>query len=203
MKALLTAVVVLLILPYATYAQEGLYAPRLPGDTVLVRVANLSNEEYGDIDIGPITYATPGPKSVGPYRPVPPGIFMVGSPSDSVLFSPEPGAFATIVVTPEGGLALCTDERHADPARAQLVLYNFSGSNVDFTSLEPAAMLVSGVDDGASGKIVVNAISLLAAVVQDGELLFDARITAERGSSYSVFAVPDGGFVSEASVASE
>jgi len=201
----LTTIVALLgtVCTLAASAQDGLYAPRTAGDTVFVRVANMSTGEYGDIDVGPIRYRTPAPGSAGPYRPVAPGIYMAGSPSESVLFTPDPGSFATIVITPDRSLVVISDEKHSDPARAQLVVYNFSGGTIDFESRDPAAMLVPGVAPGASGTIVVNAVSLEPAATRDGEVLAHDRIRAERGASYSLFVSPDGGFIVEASVAAE
>lgn len=203
MKLSTIAVLAVLFLPLPAIAQDGLYAPRAAGDTVFVRVANLSDREYEDIDVGPIRYHAPAPGSAGAYRPVAPGIYMVGSPSESVLFTPDPGSFATIVITPNGTLSVVSDERHRDPARAQLVMYNFSGSAVDFESLDPAAMLVPSVPDETSGMIVVNAVSLEAAAVRDGEVLVQSRVEAKRGASYSLFVTTDGGFTVEASVATE
>lgn len=189
--------------PCATGAQDGLYAPRTAGDTVFVRVVNLSDGEYGTIDIGPIGYDAPSSGSAGDYRPVAPGIYMVGSPEESVLFTPDPGSFATVVITPEGRMSIIPDQRHTDPARAQLVVYNFSGGTVDFESLDPPAMLVPQVAHGASGTIVVNAIPLETAATRDGEILVRRRIDTERGSSYSLFVTTDTGFIAEAAVASE
>lgn len=203
MKSFSITAATLFALAAFAYPQEGLYAPRTPGDAVLVRVANLSDGVHDDIDIGPVRYPAPAARSVGAYRSVPLGIYMVGSPSGSVFFSPEPGSFATIVIAPDRSISIVPDEAHTDPARAQIVFYNFSGAVIDAESLDPPAVFARGVEDGESAMVVVNAITLLAAARSNGEVLVSRRIVAERGSSYGLFVLSDGGFVVEASVAAE
>ncbi len=203
MKSVALLVAGMIAVSAIAVAQEGLYAPALPEDAALVRVANLSGTDVNVLDIGPLRYAVPGPGTVGPYRTVRPGIFIVGLRDRTVLFSPEPRSFTTVVLTPDGGTVALVDQVHTDPARAQLVFYNFSGRPMSFESLQPAAVFAPVVASGDTYTVVVNAIAVTIAAKTDDVVYVSEEVTLSRGSSFSLFADSTGGFLGEAVVVSE
>jgi hypothetical protein len=110
----------------AVRAQDGLYAPSVPTDAALVRVVNLQTSKPAPrVDIGPLRFAPVAAGEVTPYRPAPPGVYVVGGRAAGVEFLPEPGKFYSIVADSDGALTVVEDEAHRDPARAQIVLFQF------------------------------------------------------------------------------
>lgn len=188
------------------FAQDGLYAPRVPGDASMVRVANLSSAESPRIDIGAVRFGAVPAAEVTPYRSVPPGIYMVGGRARGVMFSPGPASFNTIVVSPAGEIVVLVDQAHRDPARAQLVLYNFAGNAADLIATRPEATVFESVLPGESEAVAVNAIPIdLAARVNGGSAAYPVggTLAMERGASYSVFVTPDGAMLRTAAVATD
>jgi hypothetical protein len=185
-------------------AQDGLYAPSVPSDAALVRVANLHGTDASPrLDMGPVRFAPVGAGEVTPYRPTPPGIYIIGGRASGVEFFPEPGGFYSIVVDPAGELVVVRDEAHRDPARAQIVLFNFSGETVDLASIEPPAAIFGSVPSGSARSVAVNAIAVDLAVEAGGEELLRQRVQLERGDSYGIFVAPGQVFIEAASVATD
>ena len=185
-------------------AQDGLYAPQVPGDAALVRVVNLrADGAPSRIDIGAVRFPPLEPGEITPYRSVPAGVYMVGGRAAGITFSPQQGSFVTVVVTPDGSLRLVTDEAHRDPARAQLVFYNFGTGVASLVSRDPAAAIFSEVPAGEVRTRAVNAISVDLAVDSGDRERYRGALELERGESYSVFVTPEDVFVRTASVSTE
>jgi hypothetical protein len=185
-------------------AQDGLYAPSVPTDAALVRVANLRDSELSPrLDMGPVRFSSLPAGEVTPYRPTPPGVYIIGGRAAGVEFFPEPGAFYTIIVDPDGALVVVRDEAHRDPARAQIVLFNFSGEPADLVSIEPEAPIFRAVPAGGARSIAVNAIAVDLAVEADRGEVFRRRVQLARGESYGIFVGRVQAFLETASVATE
>jgi hypothetical protein len=123
-----------------------------------------------------------------------------------VEFFPEPSMFYTIVVDPDGALVVVRDEAHRDPARAQIVLFNFSDDTVDLASIEPAAPIFTAVPGGSARAIAINAVAVDLAVHGDepgAPELFRQRVQLERGESYGIFVGRERAFLEAASVATD
>jgi hypothetical protein len=188
----------------AVRAQDGLYAPSVPTDAALVRVVNLQTSKPAPrVDIGPLRFARVAAGEVTPYRPAPPGVYVVGGRAAGVEFLPEPGKFYSIVADSDGALTVVEDEAHRDPARAQIVLFNFRDETVSLASVEPAAAIFPAVPPGGSRTIAVNAISVELTVEERGDELFRRRLQLERGESYGIFVGRERVFLEAASVATE
>ncbi|MFW5695071.1 MAG: alginate O-acetyltransferase AlgF [Alkalispirochaeta sp.] len=185
------------------FGQDGLYAPRVPDDAALVRVANLhGSDDSPRLDVGRERFAPRAAGDVGPYRAVPPGVYILGG-AGGVDFTPEPGRFYTIIVDHNGELTVLQDEAHTDPARAQLVLYNFSDSPADLVAVPGDTVIFEEVSSGRSETIAVNAVSVELSVRSDGEEHARRKLDLERGESYALFVGPEDVVVAAAAVSSE
>lgn len=185
-------------------AQDGLYAPSVPEDAALVRVVNLqSSSPSPRIDTGPVRFPPVSAGEITPYRPVPPGVYIIGGRAAGITFSPKPATFVTIAVLPDGTLELIEDTPHRDPARAQLVLVNRGDTPATLLSRDPAATIIADVPDGNEGVRAVNALAIELAVEAGGDVVFSQPLTLARGESYTVFVTPDGAVLHTASVAPE
>ena len=203
MKRLLLALL-LLASAGALFSQDGLYAPSVPEDAALVRIVNATSEPL-EIDLGPLRYEV-GSRSASAYRPLQPGIFVVAVGGERTVVEPPARAFLSLVVSP-AGITVFTDERHTDPARSQLVVYNVGSQPLEFRALSPEAGLVPDVMPGASGARVVNAIRVEVGAFVGDDPVATARLDLERGESYALVVPASGsgvpGFVVRASVSSE
>lgn len=188
----------------ALFSQDGLYAPAVPEDAALVRVVNATDDPLS-LDLGPNRYEVAG-RSASAYRPLQPGIFVVAIGGERTVVEPSARAFLSLVVS-ETGVVVFTDERHGDPARAQLVIYNLASRPVGFRAVTPQAVLVPEVAPGASAVRVVNAIPVEVGAFAGDEALVTAELDLERGESYALVVPPAeadaSGFTVRASVASE
>lgn len=178
-----------MILAIATAtAQDGLYAPRVPGDAALVRVVNLDSAGSSPrIDAGAVRFDALAPGTAGPYRPVAPGVYLVGGRGRSTELHPAAGGFHTIVTLAGGEIRVFRDEAHRDPARTQVVLYNLSAAETSLVSVDPAGTLIEGVQAGESAAVVVNAIPVELSALRDGVEVLRRSVVLERGASYAVF----------------
>ncbi|MEX2444359.1 MAG: alginate O-acetyltransferase AlgF [Alkalispirochaeta sp.] len=185
------------------FGQDGLYAPSVPDDAALVRVVNLhSRDESPRLDLGRERFAALPAGEVGAYRPVPPGIYILGG-AGGVEFTPESGQFYSIVADRDKELRVVTDEVHADPARAQLVLYNFSDSSADLTAVLGETMVLEGVEPYRSEAITVNAITVELSVRVAGDERLRREFDLQRGESYGFFVGSEQVVVAAATVSSE
>lgn len=185
------------------FGQDGLYAPSVPEDAALVRVANVHGmEESPRLDVGRERFAPLPARQVSAYRPVPPGIYILGG-AGGVDFSPAPGRFYTIVADHGDVRAVVRDEAHTDPARAQLVLYNFSEAPAGLFAAPGDAIVFDNVPPGGSEVIAVNAIAVALSVRVDGDERMRRDLELERGESYGIFVGAEQVFVAPAVVTSE
>ena len=192
------------------YGQEGLYGSSAPEDASMVRVISAATgDESITIDVGPVRFPDIEPRTGTPYRPVQPEIYLLFSRTSREIFSPERAQFYTIITTGDRVLVFHED-RHTDPARAQIVFYNLTGASGGLDAVVPEATLVEPVAPDGSAVRVINAIPVtLAATGADGRTVSDGiDITLERGASYGVVAITtaDGTvelFIVEASVSAE
>ena len=202
-RMLLLSMLVLAGRPVA--AQEGLYAPSVPEDAALVRVVNATGETV-TLDVGPVRFRDVASRTATAYRPFQGDVVVIAHAGDREVLTPRARSFLSIVLKVDGVLAI-TDERHTDPARAQLVLYNLTGAPLDFVAVEPGATLAAGVEPGAGAARVVNAIPLRLGAVSAGTLVHDESLGLQRGESYTMVVADEGGdvfgFVVQATVESE
>lgn len=184
-------------------AQDGLYAPSVPDDAALVRVVNLQEgEESPRFDVGRERFAPLPAGEVGAYRPVPPGIYILGG-AGGVEFSPEPGRFYSLVVSEGSAPTVVQDEAHTDPARAQLVLYNVADAPADLFAAPGDTMIFEKVPSGDSEAMAVNAIEVALSVRVGGEERLRRELQLERGESYGIFVGPRQVVIAPATVSSE
>ena len=196
---------ILVLVSSAVAAQEGLYAPSVPEDAALVRVVNVTGEPV-TLDVGALRFRDVAPRTATAYRPFQGDVVVIAHAGDREVVTPRARSFVSIVLGTDGVLAI-TDERHTDPARAQLVLYNLTGGPLEFVAVEPEATLVPRVEPGAAARRVVNAIPLRFGAVSAGALVHDETLGLQRGESYTMVIARAGddffGFVAQAAVESE
>ncbi len=199
----LTSVLLILIAGSMT-AQEGLYAPSVPEDAALVRVVNATDGPLS-LDVGPLRFTGVAPGSATAYRPLHGDVFVIAHNGAREVLTPQPRTFLTILLEPDD-IRVMTDERHADPARAQLVIYNLTSVPVAFKAVVPAAVLVEAVDPGQSAARAVNAVSVTIGAFVDDEPLYVTEVDLGRGESYALVVTGEGdrsGFLVQASVSAE
>jgi hypothetical protein len=182
------------VLAVSAAAQEApdVYGPPAPQNAGFVRVVNAGVPgEALSVDVGPQSYGPLAFGDVSAYRPVESGIYLVqvGDARGEVIVRPE--GYRTIALT-NGEVEVIADTRHEDPARAQLVLYNFLDTG-------PAELLVAAdetpviedVGPGAAKSRAVNAVTLVFAVrTPAGARMSAGEIELTRGDSFGVFLAP-------------
>lgn len=196
--------ILLIFVAISMAAQEGLYAPSLPEDAALVRVVNATGHKLS-LDIGPLRFGDVTPGAATAYRPLHGDVFVIAHNGVRAVLTPEPRTFLTVVLE-QDDVRIVTDERHADPARAQLVIYNLTSVPVAFKAVVPAAVLVEAVDPGHSASRAVNAVSVTIGAFVDDEPLYVTAVDLERGESYTLVVLEEGeppGFLVQASVSTE
>lgn len=189
---------VLLSGAHAVVAQDGLYAPVLPGDTAFVRVMNVSTEAVS-IDLGPVRIGPVEPGSGSDYHGVRPGVYVVFAGGTRVPVTSSPQSFQTVVMTRDTAEVI-EDPYHDDPLRSQLLVYNATSGAVRVDAIEPESPLFESVPPGESGSLVLNAIRvLLRSTLADGQR-FDTEVQLSRGDSYALTVTGTGVFVVKAAV---
>ncbi len=175
---------------------RSVYGPSAPGDSAFVRVINLLpgpvRISLGATRIGPVAHG-----AVSPYRPVVPDVYLVRAQGQEREIVPKSGVYVTLACTNDG-ILLFDDPPHTDPARAQLFLYNFTSiPRISLKSADGKTQVIADVESGHAGHIVVNAVSVALAVFDGAALVKPLDTLAlKRGSSFSVFALTEGGSVS-------
>lgn len=192
--------VIIAILP----AQESVYGPAAPPDAGFVRVINVrSDGEPVRLDVGSQRLDAPEAGDVSPYRPVVSGVYLpqIGGLETELFVRPE--GYTSLAVT-DDAIAVIADTVHEDPARAQLVLYNFGGGGpISLTLSDTGQGVIEGVPFPRSSSLAVNAVSAAFSVVYDPAPTDDAGggggtipidpIQLRRGRSYSFVVHPQGG----------
>lgn len=197
----LSGALLTLSLPINLLARDGLYAPSRPDDEALVRVVNVSDSAMSrTVDAGPVRFHPKDPGVTGPYRPVSPGVYLLGDPAGTVL-TPERQSFVTIIVGHDaespGAVSVFRDEAHDDPARAQLVLYNLTTQPVELVVAPSETVVFDDVAPESSRAIAVNAVSVDLIVRHRASRESRSRhdqavsLSLSRGASVSLFAVED------------
>ena len=198
---------VLLLTGGSVAAQDGLYAPAVPEDAALVRVINATAETVS-LDVGPLRFSDVAPSTATAYRPLLADVLVVSHDGAREVITAKERSFLSLVLRP-GGMHVIEDERHTDPARAQLVLYNLSSSPVSLRAIDADATIIPAVGPGESGTRVVNAVSVSLGAYTDDEQLVVTEVDLERGESYTLVVVgaaaddETAGFLVQASVVSE
>jgi hypothetical protein len=203
-------ILVLLIVSSVTVmAQESVYGPAAPPDAGFVRVINArSDGSEVRLDVGSQRFNGVEPGEASPYRPVVSGVYLpqtLGLETDLFV---RPEGYTSLAVT-DDEIVVIPDTVHGDPARAQLVLYNFTGGGAASLVLADSGQpVIPGVAPGESSSLAVNAISASFAVVgdssgssgSDGWSRLVDSIQLRRGRSYSFIAYRNGSDVTVALV---
>jgi alginate O-acetyltransferase complex protein AlgF len=169
---------------------DTLYGAQAPKDAAFVRVFRAVEAE-GPLEVGARRFDPP-PGGVTPYRPVLPDIYLLRSGAQELELIPQVRHYYTVALTPEG-LIVFEDVEHADPARAQLVLYNLLRETVELKTADGRTPVIAGVAPGEAGRIKVNAVAVQLGVFDAaGPLAMLGDPGLRRGASYSVFVFPGG-----------
>jgi hypothetical protein len=202
-------IIALCLVSASASAQDGLYGSTAPEDAALVRVINASaGSPDWKVDIGPVSFDSISALTGTAYRPVQPGIYLIPSGAGREVLSPARERFYTVIGA-GGQVAIFEEERHTDPARSQLILYNMTSRSLDVFADEQNVTLMERVGPRESQTIVINALALVLAAADsdNGQPLDDVTIELVRGASYGLVAIDATTevrlFVVEAAVASE
>jgi hypothetical protein len=176
-------------------AAQTLYGAQAPPDAAYVRVFRAWSEAADQaLILGSTRFEAPGPGTATPYRPVSPGVYQIRGGGHSAEIIPRIGRYYTVAMT-RRGIRVFEDPAHADPARAQLVLYNLSSlERVGLRTEEGSTRVIAPLDPGTVGRVTVNAVTVRLAVFAAGELLFPVGDPGlRRGASYSAFVFEEQG----------
>jgi alginate O-acetyltransferase complex protein AlgF len=168
---------------------RSVYGPEVPGNSAFVRMVNAIpgpsqlRLELGATRFDPLPYA-----GVSPYKPVVPDIYQLEAGGSAQEIIPKSGAYYTVVCG-QKAITVLQDPAHADPARAQLFLYNLSSlPAVDLKTSDGKTAVILGVAPNASGMKVVNAVTVSFAVFHASARIGTVGdLGLARGSSFSVF----------------
>lgn len=202
MKVLTTILLLVICVPLR--AQEGLYAPAPPEDAALVRVINATVNETS-LDVGPLGFRDIAPEDATAYRPLVGDVVVVTFDGAREVITPQPGDFLTVLLVP-GRVLVFVDERHTDPARSQLVMYNVAAEKVSLRATEPQAMIMPAVAPGNAGVRTVNAVPVRLSASTDDGPPFAVTLDLTRGESYALVYVGEAerpGFAVQATVSAE
>jgi hypothetical protein len=168
-------------------AQAGLYAPAAPENTAFVRVAAVRSPLIERLAIGPVSFPPLALGEVSPYRIVPVEGYVLGG-RGGTFFTPEAGAFYTIVPVGRRDHRIINDSTHRDRARAQLNLYNMTEQPAGLLALEPEGEIFSALPPGERADRPLNAVPVIVQATYSGSRSGERHnISLERGASYSVF----------------
>ena len=185
----LLCVLVLLSSVAAAQTDGGVYGPAAPENAGFVRVAH-ADHTRGELDlpIGPRRFGPLSFGEVSPYRPLRAGIFLLRSGGAEAELIVQSDSYTTVLLG-EGRITVVSDERHDDPARAQIVLYNARADGpVDLIVVPDGPPVFEGVAPGTSAARAVNAVTVRLAV-RAGAVSAEplAPIQLSRGNSFGVF----------------
>ncbi len=181
-------------LPVVGQSQTGVYGPAAPENAGFVRVFNgdPSRGEAAELPVGPRRFGPIALGEVTAYRPIRGGVFLLRSGGGEAELIVRPDAYTTVLLGSEE-ITVISDERHEDPARAQLVLYNGADAGgVDLVVLPDGAPVFRDVPAGASRARAVNAVTVqLGLRAEDGAAVDLGPLDLTRGDSFGVFVVSE------------
>ena len=186
----LAALLVALVLPVGVAQERGLYGAAAPEDAAFVRCVNVSTGDVGEFPIGATSFGPLAPGAVGPYRPVNPGIHLLGRGGSHQELIAAQGAYYTVVLD---GRTITTveDKRHEDAARCQIIFYNLrTERTLSLRTADRQTEVIGGLAPGTSRSVVVNPIRVKLAVFDSatGESVVDLRpLALDSGQSYGLF----------------
>ena len=177
--------------PAAHCGPTSVYGPSAPGDSAFVRMVNaVAGGQPLAVSLGATRFESVKYAEASPYRPVVPDIYLLRVSGLEREIVAKTKSYFTIVFT-QRGIHVLEDVPHTDPARAQVFLYNFSSlPRLDLKTSDGKTSVIAGVQSGASGVTVVNAVAASLAVFGNGVLVtLLGDLGLRRGSSFSVFAL--------------
>lgn len=180
-----------LVLPVGVAQERGLYGAAAPEDAAFVRYVNVSTRGATGFPVGATSFGALGPGSAGPYRPVSPGIYLLGRGARQQELIAAVGAYYTIALDADA-ITILEDKRHEDAARAQIIFYNLTpDATLSLRTADGRTQVIDPRDPGTAGSVVVNPIRVELAVYDTASGEAVARLeplALESGQSYGVFA---------------
>jgi hypothetical protein len=179
-----------LVLPAGVAQERGLYGAAAPEDAAFVRCVNVSNSGVAGVPIGATSFGPLEAGAVSPYRPVGPGIYLLGRVGSQQELIATEGTYYTVALGGET-ITVLEDERHEDAARAQIIFYNLTPDRtLSLRTSDGEIELVGAIAAGASGSVVVNPIRVALAVFDGdgGQSVAEPEpLSLDSGQSYGVF----------------
>jgi hypothetical protein len=178
----------------AAQTDTGVYGPAAPENAGFVRVLNADGgRDTVELPIGPRRFGPVSYGEVSPYRPLRAGISLLRHGGAQAELIVRPDSYTTVVVTADD-IVTIADERHTDPARAQLVLYNIADRGpLDLVVAPDGAVVFEDVGRREAARRSVNAVSVnLAVRAPDGIIDRIDGLRLTRGDSFGIFVIGDG-----------
>jgi len=188
-RAALAAALVLAAAP-AMAQSRSIYGGGVDADAALVRLVDAGAPGEVELWLGAETLKAGALGEATPYRAVVADVYMLGYLGKRYEFMPEPGSLYTVAAT-AGGLVVLEDERHDDPARAQLYFYNLGAAPAELRTADGSVLVAGPCAPGGSAQVAVNPVQVGLAAYSGGAKAGEPlRLRLERGASYSVFVYP-------------
>ena len=170
---------------------DTLYGTQAPEDAAFVRFFR-AVDSGGVLEVG-ARRLDPPRGGATPYRPVLPDIYLLRAGGQELELIPKVRHYYTLALTAQG-LLVFEDVEHADPARAQLVLYDLlPRERVELKTADGGTSIIAAVGPGEAGRVNVNAVPVRLGVFGTaGPLSIIGDPGLRRGASYSVFVFQSG-----------
>ena len=173
---------------------EGLYDPAPPPGSAFIRFLR-DNSSSGSVPVkanGKVLDYLDF-KEVSSYFVVPQGNVKAEVGGLSSDLQAEEGKFYTVILGDNNKMNVKTDPLNKNLAKAQVILYNLSGSgDVSLKTSDGQIEIVPPLAPGDISEKQINPVKVSMAVYKDGKILNDLGVQSlDRSQSYSVVVIDD------------
>lgn len=170
----------------------SLYGAGVEESAILVRAVNAGTSPV-ELRIGAQLLAAASFGDATPYKPIAADIYTLFHAGKRWEFVPDLSSYYTLVALPDR-LVILKDQRHEDPAKAQLYFYNLMASGgLELKTADGSVRILGPLGALSSAQVAVNALSVPVAVFGTAKLGQNVTLNLTRGSSWSVFVADTAG----------
>lgn len=164
----------------------SLYGSSVAESAIVVRLVNASTRAQ-KLEIGAQVLEASGFGQASAYKPVAADIYTLMFAGKRIEFIPQKSSYYTLIALDDRLLVL-KDQKHSDPARAQLYFYNLTGMDgLELRTADGAGRILGPLSSMDSTQAAVNALSFDAGVYASAILDRPVNLRLVRGESLAVF----------------
>lgn len=173
-------------------ANADLYDAVAPANSAFIRVMNLSDTGVEITLTSKSTSQRVGAGQFGGYRFVEPGTHRIGLGGKTFEVELEANTASTILYR-DGQFQLLADEVINEPARAQIVFYNFTNTDAALTTADGSTPVVPSRAINQNGNRMVNEVKIsFSAYAGERKLADFPEQLLRKGRSYTYALLPEG-----------